>query len=180
MEATMLKSYMRAGNFRRLLRHPQCPEALKAVKRLYSKVFGMSGSTPEYPEESEDFSPSDDKANYTTQNYLGRITYSRAKTHVGNSIVLYHVAGDPTAEFAGEIQKIKVTVDGAVFTIRRQGPLPRGVFDPFIRFPFFPARCYSSLLTNDLDTVPFRDVTAHGARFQFSRGRSVIVNLSRT
>jgi hypothetical protein len=180
MEATMLKSYTRAGNFRRLLRHPQCPEALKVVKRLYSKVFGMPGSTTEYPEESEDFSPSNDKANYTIQNYLGRITYSRAKTHVGNSIVLYHLAGNPTAEFAGEIQKIEVNDDGALFTIRRQGPLPPGVFDPFIRFPFFSARCYSSCLTDYVDTVPFCDVTAHGARFQFSRGRSVIVNLSRT
>jgi hypothetical protein len=66
-------------------------------------------------------------------------------------------------------------------SIRRQIQLPPGSYDPFLRYPAFPARLYSAELgpgSESLDVVPLESVLSHVARFKFL-DRAVILNLSR-
>jgi hypothetical protein len=103
--------------------------------------------------------------------------FSRAETHVGNSLVSYLDEGKTRF---GSIEKIKVTSQGSVsFAIRQQEALPSGKNDPFKDFPHFPAQTYSSKMAETLvDVVPSK-VLGHYARFNFSGDRAVVLDFRR-
>jgi hypothetical protein len=179
MEATMVKSYMRSGNLRRWLRRPDCLAIIRQVAALFEKVFPPFDPLAETTSPAPKL-PKDERAHYTVQNYLGKVTYSRASTHLGNSIILYYDAKHRNTVVAGQIQKIKGTADESpTFAVKHHVPLPSNVHDPFKRYPYFPAKCYSSKLNCEEEIIVFSDVVGHGARFELSHDRSVIVNLSR-
>ncbi|KAJ7860198.1 hypothetical protein B0H13DRAFT_1639651, partial [Mycena leptocephala] len=115
-------------------------------------------------------------AHYTYKGF----NYSRASTHLGNSLVLFYPQSSSSAT-AGSIQKIEIAGNEVTFLIKRQAPLPSTKFDPFKAFPHFPAQTYSSHMLDDqpLDSIHPSRVISHCARFDFSDERSVILNLSR-
>jgi hypothetical protein len=175
MESTIVKSYIHSSNLRRWLRRPGCPEAIRELKRLFDKTFPPLFPAPETGGDRT----RTDAAHYTVDGHFGKVNYSRRSTHVGNSVILYYPSPDSPYFVAGEIQKIDLVDGKPTFTVKRHSPLPENVYDPFRRYPHFPARCYSPNFTTHADTVKMQDVVAHGARFHFSHGRTVIVNLSR-
>jgi hypothetical protein len=171
LEATIAKSFMRGANLRRWLNRPDCPDVIKEFKRLFDLAYTHRRNLTE---ESAPLAVDGERAHYT---YRG-VNYSRASTHLGNSLILYSPspADDPTP---GSIEKIITEGKKTVFIVRRQAPLPIGSFDPFLRYPHFPAKSYSSQMEDTRDTIPPSAVLSHYARFDYSNNRSVVLNLSR-
>ncbi|KAF7335607.1 hypothetical protein MVEN_02215300 [Mycena venus] len=171
LEATITKSFTRGANLRRWLNRPDCPEVIKEFKRLFDRAY-----TPRrnLSEESPPLVADGERAHYTYQG----VNFSRASTHLGNSLILYRpsIKADP---IAGSIEKIVTQGDDTYFVVRRQAPLPPDTFDPFLRYPHFPAKSYSSQMDDATDTIISSLVVSHCARFEYSNNRSVILNLSR-
>jgi hypothetical protein len=171
MEATILKSFMRGANLRRWLARKDCPGVIREFKRIFDLAF-----TRRTVREFDDVVPGNDreKAHFT---YNG-VNFSRARSHLGNSLVMYRtIDGTVTV---GSIEKIEVHNNKASFVVRRQEPLPEGQSDPFAPFPYFPARTYSSKMSDTApDTIHPDRVISHCAHFEFSNNRAVILNLSR-
>lgn len=166
---------MRAANLRRWLRRPNCPEIIRQLKTLFDKAFSpvneetAQTSTPIFNSPHE-------VAHYTHNGF----NFSRASTHLGNSLVLYYPSASSVRPVAGSIEKINVSSNGVQLSIRRQAPLLPGQYDPFRRYPSFPASVYSSkMVDGPTDKVTFSSVVSHVARFTFTFNRAVIVNLSR-
>jgi hypothetical protein len=173
LEATIAKSFWRGANLRRYLNRADCPEVIKQLKKLFDLSFSPRNdrSAESVPAENDK-----DRAHYTHQG----VNYSRASTHLGNSLVLYYPSSAPTeSPIAGSIQRIETAGDNTIFHIRRQGKLPPGKFDPFLPYPHFPAKTYSSQMDDVVDQIPPSLVLSHCARCEFSDDRAVILDLSR-
>jgi hypothetical protein len=181
METTITEAYMRGANLRRWIKRPGCPEVVHQFKRLFDKAFA-----PPPHDGIELDSLSDEKSSTTVNrndiaNYCHNgVVFSRASTHLGNSLVLYYPNPLSTESIAGSIQRIDREHNGVKFHIQRQAVLPPAKFDPFRKYPSFPATVYSSRMINGpCDIVPLSSVVTHVARFDFPDERSVVVNLSR-
>ncbi|KAF9555250.1 hypothetical protein CPC08DRAFT_611241, partial [Agrocybe pediades] len=164
LEKTMLESYSKGANLRRWLRRADCPEVLRHFKALFDKAF-----SPHVRAESEprlQTSPLPVEVAHYKHN---GINFSRARTHVGNSLVLYYPTPNSINPIAGSIQKITTSTAGVRLHIQRQAPLKEGQRDPFARYPHFPARTYSSEMQKmpRLDVVGFSSVVSHVARYNF-------------
>ncbi|KAF9544839.1 hypothetical protein CPC08DRAFT_616641, partial [Agrocybe pediades] len=162
MEQTILKSYTKGANLRRWLRRPDCPEVVRQFKHLFDKAF-----SPHIHPDSEprtDTGPIPVEVAHYRHN---SVNYSRARTHVGNSLVLYYPTPRSTSPVAGSIQKITTSSQGVRVYVQRQALLPPGQNDPFSRYPHFPAKTYSAEMEQmtRLDVVPFSSVLTHVARY---------------
>ncbi|KAF7330467.1 hypothetical protein MVEN_02485900 [Mycena venus] len=146
-------------------------EVIKEFKHLFDRAY-----TPRrnLSEESPPLVVDGERAHYTYQG----VNFSRASTHLGNSLILYRpsIKADP---IAGSIEKIVTRGDDTFFVVRRQAPLPPDSFDPFLRYPHFPAKSYSSQMDDATDTIISSLVVSHCARFEYSNNRLVILNLLR-
>jgi hypothetical protein len=109
------------------------------------------------------------------------MNYSRAETHLGNSLVSYYPSKSATEPVAGSIQTITARGQHVWLTIKRQALLPSGSYDPFVRYPYFPASLYSSrMFEGNVDHVPVASVVSHVARFTVPGTEvAVILDLSR-
>jgi hypothetical protein len=171
LKSTLLKSYMRGANLRRWLKRPDCPEVIRQFKCLFDKAF-----CSEQLSKQTMLLGRRDVAHYTHNGVI----FSHCSTHLGNSLVLYYPLPLSSILVAGSIQAINTSGDQVYFSIKRQAPLPPGIYDPFCHYPSFPARVYSSSMDDGpADLVPVKSVVSHVAHFAFSANRSVIVNLSR-
>lgn len=149
-----------------------CPALIRQVKVFFDKAFSPGTHVPTKcpPNSSRE----------AAHHVHGNINYSRASTHLGNSLVLYYPTANSTTAVVGSIDKITLSPDGAQLLITRQAPLPPGGYDPFRRYPSFPATVYSSEMdSGPKDKVSFDSIVSHVARFKFSNNRAVILNLSR-
>ncbi|KAK7467556.1 hypothetical protein VKT23_004609 [Stygiomarasmius scandens] len=171
LEQTIMESQTRAANIRRWLGRPDCPQVIKEVKRLFDKAFVPINSDFEY---TDDPSPGQSLLHYRSDG----ITFSCSAVHAGNATIVYRVADSP-GRLAGQIQHIFATNHSVVFHVRRQAPAAANHFDPFKRYPHFPARIYSSYMADIIDVVFPEDVVSHGARYDFADGRSVVCDLTR-
>lgn len=110
------------------------------------------------------------------------ITYSTAKTHLGNSLILFYPLGN-TAEqpVAASISYIYSVDDNSscVLAVHRQLPLSSHKLDPLKRYPDFPARIYSSKTTETLEVVQPDWVICHFARWSLSEENVIVYSLSR-
>ncbi|KIK54501.1 hypothetical protein GYMLUDRAFT_114637, partial [Collybiopsis luxurians FD-317 M1] len=178
MEATIVKAHARSANLRRFLNREDCPPLVCILKDLFNKAFPSSSKqlSSEGRLEATPAALSYECAHYT---YNG-VNYSRSQTHIGNSLVLFYASLTDTKPIAGSIQKIEINKGQPFFHICRQQPLPSSKHDPFCHYPWFFAQSYSSeMSTLPPDRVPASRIVSHVARFNFSNGRSVILNLSR-
>ncbi|KAJ6547261.1 hypothetical protein B0H19DRAFT_953617 [Mycena capillaripes] len=171
LEATIAKSFWRGANLRRYLNRADCPEVIKQLKKLFDVSF-----SPRHDRSAESVPTENDKdrAHYTHQG----VNYSRASTHLGNSLVLYHPSSSAESPIAGSIQRIKTAGDKTIFHIQRQAQLPPGKYDPFLPYPYFPAKTYSSRMEDVVDRISPSLILTHCARFEFSDDRAVILDLS--
>ncbi|KAJ7501257.1 hypothetical protein B0H11DRAFT_2225072 [Mycena galericulata] len=178
-EATVLTTWMRAANLRRWLKRPNCPKVLRQFHHLFSLHHGsrlenLDARPGIETEPRKKGLKSGEQAYY---DFAG-MHFSKAETHVGNSLVSYLDAAGKI--WFGSIEKIKVTPQGSVsFAIRHQERLPDGKKDPFKEFAHFPARTYSSKMAETLVDVSPSQVLGHYARFKFSGGRAVVLDLRR-
>ncbi|KAJ6537919.1 hypothetical protein B0H19DRAFT_961818, partial [Mycena capillaripes] len=174
LEGILTTSFLRGGTLRRWLRCPDCPEIIKQFKAIFDRAFAprseVVGTSPPLVKDG-------DCAEYM----FNGTNFSRASTHLGNSLVLYYPSASASTPIAGSIERILSTGEDTSFIIRRQAPLPSGQSDPFLRYyPYFPAQTYSSKMQNTIDTVKPSMILSHCARFEFSQDRAVVINLSRS
>ncbi|KAJ3990771.1 hypothetical protein F5050DRAFT_1556728, partial [Lentinula boryana] len=106
------------------------------------------------------------------------------KTHPGNSTIIYRPSpSEPPV--AGQIQSIENLYScdgqntGVQLHVRRHNPLSKALYNPFLRFPHFSAKTYSTTLRAAEDIIGLDDIVAPAARYDYSHGRSVLVSLSR-
>jgi len=161
---------MRGANLRRWLDRRDCPELLRQFHRLYS-IHVANKTDPRDPETK--YSSRLERAHF---NYEG-MHFSRASTHLGNSLVSFDFNG---ATRFGSIEKIQVTEGQNVqFVVRSQQPLPPGVSDPFKRFINFPARLCSAKMASDTVLIEPKQVMGHYARYIWKKEFAVVLELSR-
>ncbi|KAF7339043.1 hypothetical protein MVEN_01980500 [Mycena venus] len=178
-EATILKTWMRGANFRRWLKRPDCPKVLQEFYRLFGLYHASNLENPD-TRPGVETKPRKRGLEQGEQSYYecGGMHFSKAETHMGNSLVLYLDSEGKT--WFGSIEKIKVTPQSSVrFAIRHQERLPPGKNDPFKDFPHFPARTYSSKMAETLVDIEPSQVLGHYARFNFSGTRAVVLDLRR-
>ena len=94
---------------------------------------------------------------------------------------MFYPKGDKSQEpIPGCIEHIIFEPNGKVtFTLRQQLPALPGFVDPYIEWPHFPARVYSTSLSSQLEGVDPEWITSHYARWAFDTNHAVVLNLSR-
>ncbi|KAJ7776952.1 hypothetical protein DFH07DRAFT_951571 [Mycena maculata] len=175
-EATIMNTWIRSANLRRWINRPGCPAALREFYRLFTLHLGLNLGDRNPPVKSRTKSVEHRPAHYQ---YDG-VNYSRAQTHLGNSLILY--LDDSGKTWAGSIEEIIVNANGkdeVRFNVRHQAPLPKGKNDPFRAFPHFLAATYSSKMSDTVVSIDPNSIVSHYARYNFSEDRAVILNLSR-
>ena len=176
MESTIVKTVARTANLRHWLCRPDCPEAIKQLKVLLDQCFVPANATSE----SKEFTPI--KGSHRAHIKHDGLNFSRASTHAGNASIIYRPSASE-APVAGQIQWIKSvkTPNGpdVIVHVRLYEWLSRSLYDPFLRYPHFHATTYSSTLQEKQDVIELDNIIAHAAHFDYSQGRSVLVNLSR-
>ena len=176
LERTLITSQTRTANLRRWLRRPDCPEVIKQVKRLFDKSFVPANSIEQLSGITEMRSAQRAYAHYDG------VKFSPKSTHAGNSTIIYRPSS-LSKPVAGQIELIEnvKTSNGLRLRlhVRRNLPMPKTSYDPFRRYPHLQATTYSCQTSPTTDRIDMEDVVSHAARFDFSCGRCVYVNLSR-
>ncbi|KAJ7251837.1 hypothetical protein B0H12DRAFT_1018400, partial [Mycena haematopus] len=156
-------------NLRRWINRPGCPPLLQEFHRMFTKYFGVNLNARVTPNKTV---PLGTRAHYD----YGGSHYSRASTHVGNSLIMYTKSGKTVA---GSVEEINIRESGPEFVVRRQAPLPAGKNDPFKVFPDIAATTYSSKMSDQLDAIHPKAIIGHYARFEFSDDRAVVLELNK-
>ena len=170
-EATVVRTWMRSANLRRWLSQKDCPELIRQFHRLYSLY--VANTDPRKADPNPKPVRGTERAHFDHKG----LHFSRASTHLGNSLVSFLDANGDTV--FGSIETIQQTEAKEVeFVIRPQAPLPPGVNDPFKRFVDFPARLYSSKMADTTSVIDPSRVIGHYARFIW-KDRAVVLDLSR-
>jgi hypothetical protein len=171
---------------------PDCPPLLKACKNAYDCAYGELDL-----DDDMDLEDGTDRPPITTPVDLRDATglrsavlsarhrhkgtiYSRASTHVGNSLVYFHAQGIPTSHpIPGSIKYIYQPTNGQItYAVQRQIPVANGTPDPFRHYPDIPAKLYSSRLDDSLEIVEPDWVVAQYARWVMDDDYAVILSLS--
>jgi hypothetical protein len=170
LEQTILQSRKRGANIHWWLARDDCPEVIRQFKYFFDKAFSQ-----EQPSNSRD------RIGEIAHIMHDGVNYSRAETHLGNSLVSYYPSKFATKPVVGSIQKITARGQHVSLTIKRQALLPSGSYDPFVRYPYLSASLYSSKsFEGNEDHIPVTSIVSHVARFMVPGTEvAVILTLSR-
>ena len=192
----MLRTFIRASKLKRWLWRDDCPQAIKECKKLFDKCYPRKASEDTKPEAefSVKISPARDipsdlrpligKRQVGLQARLRHqgIVYTRASTHLGNSLVLFYPRGDTSSPpVPGSIKYIFSHNSVVALAVQRQTPLlpSEGVEDPFSRYPHFPARLYKNTMEEKLEEARPEWIMCHYARYSVSSLHAVVLNVSK-
>lgn len=187
----MFAAFTRATSLRRWIAKPDCPLFLQECQALFNKTFGgaklntqeddipQSAFTPT-PRELRGLIP-DKLIALRARYHYDDVIFSKASTHVGNSLILFYPEGNSTGNpVPGSIKHVIVKTNKEVlYAVRRQLSAPVGIKDPFRFYPHFPAQVYSSSLSSELFLVKPSWVVSHYARWRMDKDRVVVLTLSR-
>lgn len=196
LESTMFAAFTRATSLRRWIARPDCPEFLRECQAVFNKTFG--GGNPD-PNLSDDNLPqsafvptprelqhliSDTSVALRARHHYDDVIFSRASTHVGNSLILFYPIGDSANSASdpipGSIEYIIIKHDKkVVYAVRTQLPASADIQDPFRFYPHFPAKVYSPHLSSELTLVQPSSVMSHYARWKMDENRVVVLTLAR-
>lgn len=189
----MFTAFTRATSLRRWIARPDCPPFLRECQLLFTKTFGGGrANTDSHDDEipQSAFSPTppalrgiiaEPSVALRARHQHDNVGFSRATTHVGNSLILYYPSGNfETDPIPGSIQYIIVKKNmEVVYAVHTQIPAPADTVDPFRFYPHFPAKIYSPSLSSDLSLVQPTWVLSHYARWKLDEDRVVVLTLSR-
>lgn len=196
LHVTLTRTFIRAGHLKRWLASSECPEILRYCKSIFDKAFGQNLEHDSPANDDDDMKPNPQKqrtpddlkhlirSNTVTLQAHHRhngVVFSRSSTHMGNSLIYFYPSGSKSlSPVPGSITYIYHTDDTPItYTVRRQLPTPPFTLDPFQAYPNFPAKLYSSALSENLETVRLEWVVAHYARWRLNPSEVVVVSLSR-
>ncbi|KAJ3926665.1 MAG: hypothetical protein NXY57DRAFT_867152, partial [Lentinula lateritia] len=174
MESTIIKSWARTANLRRWLHRPDCPQAIKQVQVIFNKCF-VPVNAPRF---TEDFVQA--KGLHRAYVQSNGVNFSGVETHIGNATIIYRSAASEIP-IPGQIQFIEnaPTRSALRLHVRAYRQLPTNIYDPFLQYPYLQSATYLSRLSDTEEIISLDNVVSHAARFDYSHGRSVFVNLSR-
>jgi hypothetical protein len=191
LEATMGASFIKAAKLKHWLARPDCPEFLKECKIVFDKAFGSTWtkSDSEIIAESA-FCPvpdalkgiiSERRVALRARHKFDNTFFCRSSTHVGNSLVLFYPGDNPSeTPVPGSIEYIVAKPNkDIVYVVRQQLPAPPGALDLFRFYSHFPAKIYSRELSKQRQVIRPASVLSHYARWNFDKGRAVVLTLSR-
>lgn len=167
-----MKSVARTANLRHWLRDPDCPKAVRQLKILFDKCFVPANA----PSQTNEF-VAIKGARRAYAKHEG-INFSGSATHEGNASIIYKPTPDDPP-IAGQIQWIENKRNAVCLHVRPYQRLSKALYDPFLKYPHFSATTYSSVLREKEDVINLDDIISHAAHYDYSYGRSVLVNLSR-
>jgi hypothetical protein len=199
MESTLLESFLKAGKLKFWLAKPDCPAVISECKQLFDRIYA-----PKVPD-SDGLHPYADSLNEnapmsprtppddlrvllkdTTDVVMpararhGGIVYSTSKTHLGNSLVQFYPHGNRTfSPVPGSIKYVYREGTRTYLAIQRQLPAGNISQDPFALYPHFPAKIYSSQLSQSLERIQLDWIFSHYARWNFSPEYAVVLSLNR-
>jgi hypothetical protein len=182
---------MKAAKLKYWLNRPSCPPVFREVKSLFDRLvsplvdadpISVSKDRPL----TQQVIPDDlhqliqvRRAILHARTFHEGSIYTRDSTHVGNSLILYYHGGIRNVPPTPGIIKYIFEMERVVgFAVRRYLPL-HSHLDPFRHYPYFPARLYSTVLVDHLETVKPEWVVSHFARWNFSPQHIVAVSLCR-
>jgi len=193
----MLQSYLKGAKLRSWLSRPECPTAVRECKILLDQAFRFPDGNTNVTHNGLVMTSESrwaTKVSLELQVVIGwqtailcahvkdrmGVVYSRASTHVGNSLILFYPDGNYLSKpVPASIKYIYEEEDTYIFAVQRQVALPETRLDPFAAYPHFPARQYSAALQDTLEPVLFSWVFGHYARWAVSDDTVIVVNLSR-
>jgi len=109
---------------------------------------------------------------------MGKIVYSRASTHIGNSLIVYYSGGQASSmPVYGSIEYIFTINDELKFAARPY-QAAAVTFDPFALYPHFPAKLNSTSKAG-LEIVHVDWVLGHFARWAYTSELVVVLPLLR-
>ena len=188
MEATLLRSFIRASRLRQWIARPNCPPALQAVRSIFEKAFGTGSQGDTMDEQTGRLTKVPNELYRLTgctelevqaRYHQGSVIFARASTHIGNSLIRFYSGGDLSQPLNGSIKYIYRCMDGVKFAVNRQLPCPDDVVDPFIVYSELHASLHSTDLSTELEEVAPHWVLGHCARWQLSESLAVMLFLSR-
>lgn len=204
LEPVMLQSFIKAARLRRWLARLDCPPVIKACKALFDKAYapkrdysGMGthnddvfvdrSNSQDDDHRSQVLVPPDLRPLVATSRIVLRarlkhngLVYARSSTHLGNSLIYFYPRGDRSSPLTPGSVKYIFDKDGqTAFAVQRHLDMHRGTIDPFAPYPDFPAKLYSSTLSDHLEFVEVDWVFSHFARWQISPEHVVVLSLSK-
>lgn len=191
---SIVRSYIAGTKLRRWLTRVDAPVWIRECRVFFDKAFGSRFKDPsplvpsavprqgahETPLDLRQLVPSSQVALHAYATYAN-VTYARSSTHLGSSLVLYHPAGSVAADpVPGSIKYIYSTNQQEVrLAIQRQVHAPPSIPDPFARYPHFPARIYSTSLSDHLEEVKLTWLVGHYGRWVITDEYCVVLALLR-
>ena len=106
------------------------------------------------------------------------VMLATSKTHIRNSLVQFCPQGNRSTLIPGSIKYIYQECRRFVLAIQWQFP-SINASDPYSIYPHFPAKLYSSSLSQELERVEPDWIYAHHARWKVSCTQSAVLSLSR-
>ncbi|KIK18689.1 hypothetical protein PISMIDRAFT_108961 [Pisolithus microcarpus 441] len=170
-----MQSYLKAAKLQGWLSQAQCPPAIQECKILLDRAYGVT-------EASQDLGNDPDGDSIvvppTAVPHEG-VVYSRSSTHVGNSLIMFYPQGClSVSSIPGSIKYVFGSSGFLTFAVQQQLPLPSGMCnDPFASYLHFPAKLYSSAISDDLEIVQLSWVMSHFARLTVADDRAVVLSL---
>ena len=199
LEGTILKAFLRAANLKRwLARRAIGSYAIRLCKTLFDKIYGDRSSDSHHqelaladedhakrgdqptPEELKAFVTSPRVVLHARHRSKG-IIYARARTHLGNSLVLFYPHGDVhSTPIPGSIQEVYSVGGTTFFAIRRYHKSSLSNPGAFAQWPEFPAGIWSTKGEEDiLEEVEVPWIHSHFAQLAISDGNVVVLDLTR-
>lgn len=191
-ESIISQTFAKASMLRRWLSSPSRPEEVRRCKELFDKSF--ASETKDYVPSQEDFDfkqastepIADDLASICGRGRISQharwknneIVYSRLSTHIGNSQIIFFPRGDRNAQpVPGHIKYIYTQDRAVYFAVQQYNACPAGITDPFLRYPNFPARLYSTTLNQSLERIKLESIVGQFAYWQMTEDLAVILKL---
>lgn len=200
MEATLLHSFVKAGNLKRWLNRPDCPAAIKECKAVFDKAYSQKAASSEgIGFEGEDTSVHANRRPRAVPPALSHLVvdrevflqariklfgifYAAATTHLGNSLVMFYPDGNRSSSpIPASIKYIFSKGDETFFAVERQLPrrLDDSSIDPFAKYPHFPAVLYQVQMSTELEKIKLDWIAGHYARWIMPNGYAVVLPLSK-
>jgi len=194
MEFTLLQSFLKAAKLKRWLAKPDCPLVMKECKQLFDKIYSPKKSDTDAiatedddiiepvsaPAELHTFLKGPKQVMMPARAQHNGVMYSTAKTHLGNSLIQFYPRGDTMSPpIPGSIKHIYRDGANTYLAVQRQLPANNAITDPFAHYPYFPAKIYSSQLSQTLELVKLSWIFSHYARWSFTPDYAVVLSLNR-
>lgn len=190
LESTKLFSFIRSGKLKRWLWRADAPMVIKECCTFFDRAFDNNLDESKFIPAQSAFQSvppvlhgiiKAKKVALRAFHHADHTIFSRASTHLGNSLVMFYPGGDRSLHpCPGSIQYIIAHEDmHVVYIVQRQMPVSLNTPDNFSVYPHFHAKLYSTMLSAQYEMVEPEWVMSHYARWNVSKEHAVVLNLSR-